>query len=301
MTDRKPDDLYDALRDRLADYGQEPPAPLWAGIRAQLPPPVAPPQLRRRRRWSPVLLLGLLLAVVAGAAWQWWHGAAPGQSAARTGQVAANGKRGDNSAAASAPQPASADVTEAAELGQASTATHAATNTATSAQVPALAAAKDAPPTTPQNKGVASSKRSATIILGRRPSATEPGTLVVSSYEATHSKPTTLPSNIAAGKQGFGAGIDAKKVAVLQKSVPEARKSTRQPVDLAEALAAGASSTASQLTAFATSPAQLPSENQSQSLANSSQAGIDEAAPATQSSKESFAAASSLLRRTPAL
>ena len=43
MTDRHPDDLYDALRDRLADYGQEPPAPLWANIRAQLPPPVARP------------------------------------------------------------------------------------------------------------------------------------------------------------------------------------------------------------------------------------------------------------------
>ena len=50
MTDHKPDDLFDALRDRLADYGQEPPAPLWAGIRAQLPPPVAAPQLRRRKR-----------------------------------------------------------------------------------------------------------------------------------------------------------------------------------------------------------------------------------------------------------
>ena len=72
MTDRKPDDLFDALRDRLGDYGQEPPAPLWASIRAQLPPPVAAPQLRRRRRWSPVLLLGLLMTVV-GAGWQWWH------------------------------------------------------------------------------------------------------------------------------------------------------------------------------------------------------------------------------------
>ena len=50
MTDREPDDLYDALRDRLADYGQEPPAPLWAAIRAQLPPPVATPPIGRGLR-----------------------------------------------------------------------------------------------------------------------------------------------------------------------------------------------------------------------------------------------------------
>ncbi|WP_426060239.1 hypothetical protein [Hymenobacter sp. B1770] len=88
MTDRKPDDLYDALRDRLADYGQEPPAQLWAGIRAQLPPPVAQPQLRKRRRWSPVLLLGLLLAVVSGAGWQWWRTAGPGQTTLGQGELA---------------------------------------------------------------------------------------------------------------------------------------------------------------------------------------------------------------------
>ena len=84
MTDRHPDDLYDALRDRLADYGQEPPAPLWANIRAQLPPPVAVPQLRRRRRWSPVLLLGLLVAVVGGTYWLWRHKAATSPLASRT-------------------------------------------------------------------------------------------------------------------------------------------------------------------------------------------------------------------------
>ena len=85
MTDRHPDDLYDALRDRLADYGQEPPAPLWANIRAQLPPPVAQPQLRRRRRWSPVLLLlGLLVAVVGGTYLFWRHAAATSPLANRT-------------------------------------------------------------------------------------------------------------------------------------------------------------------------------------------------------------------------
>ena len=70
MTDREPDDFYDALRNRLADYGQEPPAPLWANIRAQLPPPVGAPQLRRRarRRW----LAALVLLLTAGlAAWHW--------------------------------------------------------------------------------------------------------------------------------------------------------------------------------------------------------------------------------------
>ncbi|MCC3154661.1 outer membrane beta-barrel protein [Hymenobacter sp. BT770] len=80
MTDREPDDLYDALRDRLADFGQEPPAQLWAGIRAQLPPPVAQPQLRRRRRWAPVALLLLLLTIGSGAGWFWWQGRHPSGS-----------------------------------------------------------------------------------------------------------------------------------------------------------------------------------------------------------------------------
>ena len=84
MTDRHPDDLYDALRDRLADYGQEPPAPLWANIRAQLPPPVARPRLRRRRRWSPVLLLVLLVATTGSTYWFWRHAAATGPLAHRT-------------------------------------------------------------------------------------------------------------------------------------------------------------------------------------------------------------------------
>ncbi|WP_201982416.1 hypothetical protein [Hymenobacter rubidus] len=69
MTDREPDDLYDALRDRLANYGQEPPAPLWADIRAQLPPPVAVPQLRQRKRRRAVWLAVLLLIV--SVFWQW--------------------------------------------------------------------------------------------------------------------------------------------------------------------------------------------------------------------------------------
>ena len=73
MTEHDPDDLYQALRDRLADYGQEPPAPLWASIRAQLPPPVAAPQLRKRRRSVAALLLGLLLIISAMAGWHWRH------------------------------------------------------------------------------------------------------------------------------------------------------------------------------------------------------------------------------------
>ena len=74
MTDRNPDDLFDALRDRLADYGQEPPAPLWASIRAQLPPPVATPRLRRRRwQWSWALLLLLLVAAVGVISWPTGH------------------------------------------------------------------------------------------------------------------------------------------------------------------------------------------------------------------------------------
>ena len=72
MTDRNPDDWYDALRDRLANYGQEPPAPLWASIRAQLPPPISAPQLRRRRR-ARAAWLGLLLLLVGIGSWQGWQ------------------------------------------------------------------------------------------------------------------------------------------------------------------------------------------------------------------------------------
>ena len=72
MNDREPDDLYDALRDRLADYGQEPTAPLWANIRAQLPSPVAAPYLRRRaRRRRLAALAVLLLLFVSVGTWQW--------------------------------------------------------------------------------------------------------------------------------------------------------------------------------------------------------------------------------------
>jgi hypothetical protein len=80
MTDRDPNELYNALRSRLADYGQEPPEHLWAGIRQQLPPPVALPQRRRRR--SAYVLLGLLL-LVAGVAsvigWSRWGRPSPGR------------------------------------------------------------------------------------------------------------------------------------------------------------------------------------------------------------------------------
>jgi hypothetical protein len=73
MTDRNPDDLYDALRDRLGDYGQEPPAALWAGIRAKLPPSVAAPQLRKRRRVPVAWLFFITMTMVAvGGAWHWW-------------------------------------------------------------------------------------------------------------------------------------------------------------------------------------------------------------------------------------
>ena len=84
MTDREPDDLYDALRDRLTDFGQEPPAPLWATIRAQLPPPVAAPQLRRRTRRRALAALALLL-LLGLSTWQWWppNGQPNGKPAAR--------------------------------------------------------------------------------------------------------------------------------------------------------------------------------------------------------------------------
>ncbi|MDO7848059.1 hypothetical protein Q5H92_16965 [Hymenobacter sp. M29] len=78
MSDPTPEDLYEALRKRLADYGQEPPPDLWAGIRQQLPPPVAVP---RRRRWRAGVVLSLVLVVASLATWQWQRaGTVTGQS-----------------------------------------------------------------------------------------------------------------------------------------------------------------------------------------------------------------------------
>ena len=93
MTERESDPLYDALRDRLADYGQEPPAPLWASIRAQLPPPAAAPVLRthRRRHWA---LLSLLLLLLSVGGWQWWQlaGRFAARGVARNEPTAAPGR-----------------------------------------------------------------------------------------------------------------------------------------------------------------------------------------------------------------
>ncbi|MBH8570951.1 hypothetical protein KB206_18815 [Microvirga sp. STS02] len=112
MTDRKPDDLYDALRDRLADYGQEPPAQLWAGIRSQLPPPVAAPQLRKRRRRVPAawLLLMTLSVVALAASWHWWGAKQSTITASRTRQNASYNSS-DNAAQTSAVSPQNATAT----------------------------------------------------------------------------------------------------------------------------------------------------------------------------------------------
>ncbi|MBD2768608.1 outer membrane beta-barrel protein [Hymenobacter sp. BT664] len=116
MTDRTPDDLYDALRDRLADYGQEPPAPLWAKIRAQLPPPVAAPQLRRRRR-RPIVLLGLLLTVLSAAGWQLWLVSRSGPAVMPAPQTVALGSNAPTNAAVASP--ASAGPSASPKLGKA--------------------------------------------------------------------------------------------------------------------------------------------------------------------------------------
>ena len=144
MTDRKPDDLFDALHERLADYGQEPPAALWAGIRAQLPPPVALPQLRRRRRWAPVALLLALVSLVSAAGWYAWTakrlGSGSGASAVATVRQAP--KPANPSAAAHAPSAA----TEAEVAGRGATSQVPAATTQTDPAGATIAAANaDAP------------------------------------------------------------------------------------------------------------------------------------------------------------
>ncbi|MBD2720541.1 hypothetical protein [Hymenobacter armeniacus] len=156
MTDREPDDLYDALRRRLADHGQEPPAPLWANIRAQLPPPVAAPQLRKRshKRTAAALLL-LLLAVVGTVGWQWWR---VGQRRELAQQAA---RRADQQNQLATVQPGTAQAPDAARSGSASEgpvagvapASDAASSSAPTSATPAVAAAGEAAPgtATPRN------------------------------------------------------------------------------------------------------------------------------------------------------
>ena len=125
MTDRDPNDLYDALRDRLANYGQEPPAPLWASIRAQLPPPVAAPKLRlRRAAW-----LGLLLLLIGIGSWQGWRLSRLGRNrpeVATGSRLPANKARISTNGQLAAPQPAATIAGNAADragtTGQATTA-----------------------------------------------------------------------------------------------------------------------------------------------------------------------------------
>ncbi|MBF9144242.1 outer membrane beta-barrel protein [Hymenobacter properus] len=125
MSDPTPEDLYEALRKRLADYGQEPPAGLWAGIRQQLPPPVAVP---RRRRWRASLaLLSLLFVVAALATWQWQRAGRPAAQttvAARRGpatEPALNGlhHQSDNSVATMPGGQTSSEVSSSNSAGSA--------------------------------------------------------------------------------------------------------------------------------------------------------------------------------------
>ena len=118
MTDREPDDLFDALRDRLADYGQEPPAPLWASIRAQLPPPVAAPRLRKRRGWAPVALLVLLFAAMSGVGWRWWRTGGTEQPAPQYSAIASNTETSGSINAPALTNELATDAQETAGLGK---------------------------------------------------------------------------------------------------------------------------------------------------------------------------------------
>ncbi|MDO7875657.1 hypothetical protein Q5H93_13010 [Hymenobacter sp. ASUV-10] len=140
MTDPKPDPLFDALREQLADYGQEPPAHLWAGIRQQLPAPVALPQRRRRRAWS-VALLALLLLVTGVVSWQAWE-----LSPLRRPTVAGQADRRAPDAPNGLPTPAGPRVATTSTSPTAADATVASATTTALAATPATAAASSKTP-----------------------------------------------------------------------------------------------------------------------------------------------------------
>ncbi|MCC2545386.1 outer membrane beta-barrel protein [Hymenobacter sp. BT175] len=65
MTEHESEELYEELRQKLADFGSQPSAGVWAGIQSQLqPPPPAPKPWYLRRRGTSLLLVGLVLVCV---------------------------------------------------------------------------------------------------------------------------------------------------------------------------------------------------------------------------------------------
>ncbi|MGY3087823.1 cytoskeletal protein RodZ [Hymenobacter sp. UYAg731] len=199
MTDRKPDDLYNALRDRLADYGQEPPAALWAGIRAQLPPPVDAPQLRKRRRRVPVAWLFLVMLTLAavGAGWHWWPVQPPNTvvraesaasristpNASRTNSARTPGASPANSAnspAVALSQPPATQTSSATARGTAADAASGwVNNSASTTAIPAASTGAGAPQSSP--------KTTASAPIGARSSSSLKAMAAVSAASAASS------------------------------------------------------------------------------------------------------------------
>jgi hypothetical protein len=211
MTEREPDPLYDALRDRLADYGQEPPAPLWAGIRAQLPPPVAAPQLRRRRRWSPVALLGLLLLIVSVGSWQLWR---VGEKTTSTGNATATINTSKATAQSNSNRAASAAVSpSAAPNPSTNTAAGRAGANGNSANVKAADETARATPAE-SNAGIVASAASEAEAPGRGENSRTRGTKAAAAVSLAAARPTksTSPSFSAANPGTVAGRVAAKPV-----------------------------------------------------------------------------------------
>ncbi|UOQ99485.1 hypothetical protein MUN81_08335 [Hymenobacter sp. 5317J-9] len=234
MTDREPDDLYDALRSRLADYGQEPPAPLWANIRAQLPPPVAAPQLRKRRRRSVAALLLLLLALVSTAGWQWWrvgqHRELAQQAAHRADQQTLAAAKDQNIAPATRP----AAATAGAGLKEAG---------ATTAAEVAITTA----PGTATEVARANSAADATVssIAATSPNGTMAGKPAAGTTSASGvvAKGTIVAARVTArGRETGGAAVALSRSVRKRRAVSRTMKTTGTAANESPALAAARTS-----------------------------------------------------------
>ncbi len=214
MTDRDPDDLYDALRDRLVNYGQEPPAPLWASIRAQLPQPVAAPKLRRRRAaW-----LGLLLLLIGIGSWQGWRLSRLGRNrpeVATGSRLPANEARIPINSQLATPQPAAAiagtTASHAGTTGQATTAAPEATKaaravTAAIAGRAPVVALEEPRTTIAAARSAAAAQRSRSI--GKNTSQSSPADALANGALAS-----TAPDAARTAGRSDGAGAPAPAVA----------------------------------------------------------------------------------------
>ncbi|GAA4364900.1 hypothetical protein GCM10023185_34790 [Hymenobacter saemangeumensis] len=225
MTEREPNELYDALRDRLADYGQEPPAHLWANIRQQLPPPVALPQTRPRPyHWASRVLTGGLLSAACLSAW--WYS---------THRTDSQGRQAV--AVQQAPRPHQPEAEQTAALArQASSAQSSAAGTAAGSHAPTLSTASSGAENVLASSSAASEAETTASALATTTAASTSPAGAPGRQAATHSNPGAGVSHAGNGGAAFAAAASAGRKPNLAPALAAAPNAARRQRDAAPAL-----------------------------------------------------------------